>query len=70
MKKTSNVFFDPPEGARYGFPKRIPQEILDLEYLEDEKVGDVAFREWLIKEGYPKDKIDLAEKYGRCIYDL
>lgn len=35
---------DPPDGWRYGFPKAIPD--------------GVDLKNWLIKEGYPEDKVD------------
>lgn len=44
---------DPPEGWKYGFPK---------EY-DKEKDGDML--EWMVKEGYPRERI-LA--YGEYFY--
>lgn len=36
---------DPPQGWIYGFPKAIPEEVVDI-------------KEWLINNGYPKQLID------------
>ena len=48
----SYVMVDPPEGWRYGFPKRLPE-------------GTVNFGQWLVKNGYPKDMVPLAIKFSR-----
>ncbi len=47
--------FDPPNGAKYGFPKEI-KESDDIEKI-------------LRESGYPEKDIEYAIKYGRCIYD-
>ena len=41
---------DPPSGWMYGFPKEIPQEVL--------KCGFKDVLEWLVSNGYPKEKIE------------
>jgi hypothetical protein len=46
------TFFDPPSGWKYGFPKKIPENVVD-------------FRKWLIESGYPEKDVDYALKYGR-----
>ncbi len=38
-------YIDPPMGWNYGFPKEIPEHILDI-------------KDWLVKNGYPKWLID------------
>jgi len=43
------MYIDPPEGWKYGFPKVLPKDTVDV-------------RAWLIEEGYPKD---LIESYGK-----
>ncbi len=46
------MYVDPPEGWKYGFPKPYPK-------------GEVDYAEWLFGEGYPTDLIPLAVKYSR-----
>jgi hypothetical protein len=54
-KPTNKVLWiDPPEGWRYGFPRAVPKGI----------EGD-AINEWMIKVGYPKEKM---EAYGESFY--
>lgn len=45
------VMVDPPEGWKYGFPK-----------LYDKKNQEGNMFDWLIREGYPEEKI---KHYGR-----
>jgi len=45
---------DPPEGWKYGFPRPIPKDQL------------LRAREWLIENGYPKEKIH--EQYKEKFY--
>lgn len=45
-------YIDPPEGWKYGFPKKMPDTPVDMS-------------EWLFGEGYPNDLIPLALKYSR-----
>lgn len=47
--KKMNLWVDPPEGWKYGFPKNI-----DEEYLQMGKDKT----EWFIKNGYPVELID------------
>ena len=42
------VYIDPPEGWKYGFPKLVPVTVTDL-------------KKWLLNEGYP---VSLLDKYG------
>lgn len=44
---------DPPSGWRYGFPKQLPEDILDV-------------HAWLISEGYPQSEIDSMGNYFYC----
>lgn len=55
MKKIT--IYDPPSGWKYGFPKKVPESVLNG------KNGE--FRQWLLDEGYPEKDIDFALKYGR-----
>lgn len=43
---------DPPSGWKYGFPKPIPTDVVDV-------------KQWLVDNGYPKTEID---KYGDWFY--
>lgn len=47
-----HTVIDPPEGWRYGFPKRLPE-------------GTINFEQWLVMNGYPKDMVPLAVKHSR-----
>lgn len=47
---------DPPSGWQYGFPKACPRNI----------IGDEEFKNWLIRNGYPKKLVDQGlHKYTR-----
>ena len=48
---------DPPAGWQYGFPKP---------YLPNE--GE-SFNDWLVREGYPKEMLHLADLSTRFWYD-
>ena len=52
------VFFDPPSGWKYGFPKIIECENLD-------EIDDNMLIEILRESNYPESDIDLALKYSR-----
>jgi hypothetical protein len=52
---------DPPSGWRFGFPKEIPEEILNSTFEE--------ILEWLVINGYPKDEIEkYREQNGEYTY--
>ena len=51
MTKKMVTMCDPPSGWKYGFPKVIPENVLDDGY---------KFIPWLIEEGYPEGMVDLA----------
>ena len=53
---TEEMWIDPPEGWRYGFPKRVPAT-----YLKNETL----MRLWFQQEGYPSNAIDMALRYSR-----
>lgn len=42
-------YVDPPMGWRYGFPKRVDQEYLDM---------GVDKTAWYVKKGYPQKLVD------------
>ena len=44
---------DPPEGWRYGFPKKF-----------DITPGE-TFAQWLVRRGYPESMLDLALMHSR-----
>lgn len=52
--KPENLYIDPPEGWKYGFPKIIPAE------------HQSRTREWLIEQGYPEMLIDSFGDYFIC----
>lgn len=51
-----HLMIDPPEGWRYGFPKRIPRE------------HQHRTLEWLVEQGYPKAEIDRLGRFFICRY--
>lgn len=48
----AQMWVDPPGGWRYGFPKKIPDGVINQ-------------REWMIAEGYPKEVMD---SYGDSFF--
>jgi hypothetical protein len=55
-KELSSLLVDPPEGWKYGFPKRLPKEGED---------PDFNLNEWIVQNGYPQKLIDT---YGEYFY--
>lgn len=49
------TIIDPPFGWKYGFPKVIPKQVIE----------NGTVKEWLIKEGYPKEEINGDSFYCR-----
>jgi hypothetical protein len=49
------MFIDPPSGWKYGFPKALPDGVLD-------------HRKWMIENGYPEKLIDELGDYFYCRY--
>ena len=49
------IFIDPPDGRRYGFPKCV---------TEEEWVSILDLKEWCIANGYPESE---ANKFGDYI---
>jgi hypothetical protein len=45
---SKSYFCDPPSGWRYGFPKKVPLDVISREKL---------LVDWLVEEGYPKEII-------------
>lgn len=56
MIKPENLYIDPPEGWKYGFPKIIPAE------------HQSRTMEWLVEQGYPQTLIDSFGDYFICRY--
>ena len=52
-----SVMIDPPSGWRYGFPKQAPADIRDMSSGE--------LNEWLVKNGYPQEEIDIWLEGGK-----
>ena len=46
-------WIDPPSGWKYGFPKPIPDDV-------------VNFEDWLVSEGYPRAEIEKMGDYFFC----
>lgn len=44
---------DPPSGWKYGFPKHLPDDIVNV-------------LAWLVSEGYPQSEIDSFGSYFCC----
>lgn len=59
-KKEKLYTYDPPSGWMYGFPKKVPQSVLE---------DPAKLKVFLLESGYPEKDLDLALKYGRVIYD-
>ena len=55
MPKT--LIIDPPGGWRYGFPKPIPDKMIIA--------SEAVFGEWLVENGYPRDRLFEALRYSR-----
>jgi hypothetical protein len=53
---TQMVWVDPPEGWRYGFPKKV--------YVGTVK-NETLLRLWLAENKYPAKDIDLAVRFSR-----
>lgn len=48
-----DVMIDPPDGEKYGFPKRLA--------MENEAVLSFDMKAWLVANGYPQEEIDKYE---------
>ena len=46
---------DPPSGWRYGFPKPIPDSVIEVKV-------------WLVENGYPQSEIDSCGEHFYCRY--
>lgn len=51
----AQMWVDPPEGWRYGFPRKIPNDVPD-------------HRKWLVEQGYPEKVIESYGEYFFCRY--
>lgn len=54
---TKRIIIDPPSGWKYGFPKPVPPE-----YGEE----DFVFNTWLVSQGYPQSIIDQFDGKVPC----
>ena len=52
-----NLWIDPPEGWRYGFPKKLPPE------------HRARATEWMIEQGYPRKLTEGSHFYCRMWND-
>jgi len=48
-------YIDPPSGWMYGFPKLLPDNVVDV-------------NKWLVENGYPQSKIDSYGEHFYCWY--
>jgi hypothetical protein len=44
------TYIDPPSGWKYGFPKVLPRNVVDV-------------KKWLIEQGYPQSEIDSCDEH-------
>jgi len=51
-KKKTITYVDPPSGHKYGFPKILPDGVVD-------------FKQWILDNGYPKRDIEFALQWCR-----
>jgi hypothetical protein len=51
------VMIDPPSGWRYGFPKQAPATLREMTAWD--------LNEWLVKNGYPQEEIDVWVDSGK-----
>lgn len=51
----AQMWVDPPEGWKYGFPRQIPNDVVD-------------HRKWLVEQGYPQKVMDEYGDYFFCRY--
>lgn len=56
---------DPPSGWKYGFPRAIPQEVMEALKVARPTGSTTAFTDWLVSCGYPQS---LIESYGEHFY--
>lgn len=57
---------DPPSGWKYGFPRAIPESVLqEMEIEKKELLAPNSFYTWLNSCGYPQA---LIESYGNHFY--
>lgn len=56
---------DPPSGWKYGFPKVVPQEVMEALKAARPTGSTTAFTDWLVFCGYPQS---LIESYGEHFY--
>ena len=46
----TRLMIDPPSGWKYGFPKELPTDVVNV-------------NEWLVENGYPQKEIDACGDY-------
>ena len=56
------MLIDPPQGWKYGFPKRLPEG-----WQED---PDFDVVDWMVYEGYPQTIVDELTKQGAFMYRI
>jgi len=53
MKTKKVKMIDPPSGWKYGFPKTLPEDVVDT-------------KKWLVENGYPQTEIDACGENFWC----
>ena len=53
MKIKKVKMIDPPSGWKYGFPKALPEDVVDT-------------KKWLVENGYPQTEIDACGESFHC----
>lgn len=52
---SKRLICDPPTGWAYGFPKEMPENLRNGEFIE-----------WLVAEGYPRQLIEKHKPHFHC----
>lgn len=55
------LMIDPAEGWKYGFPRPLPKEFLQHEFISHGTWESVD--QWLIEQGYPKEMLKYPMRF-------
>jgi hypothetical protein len=56
---TTTVYIDPPSGWKYGFPKKAPDNLREM--------NGTHVNDWLVDNGYPREEVEYwmnSPKFG------
>jgi hypothetical protein len=59
---------DPPSGWKYGFPRVVPQEVMEALKAARPTGNTTAFTDWLVSCGYPQSLIESFGDHFYCRY--